>query len=61
MIMKDLEKLRKKRNQEVEEIKQNSLKEIDKIKTASKEKLGLGEMSFLEKRAKHQKGEGRLL
>ncbi|MGM0170214.1 hypothetical protein IGJ39_000285 [Enterococcus sp. AZ140] len=61
MKEKDLEKLKEKRRQKIEGIKQRSFTEINKIKEKNMKKLKLEKMDFKEKRAKDQKNEGYVL
>lgn len=61
MKEKDLEKLKEKRRQKIEGIKQRSFAEINKIKEKNMKKLKLEKMDFKEKRAKDQKNEGYVL
>ncbi|MDB7087712.1 hypothetical protein [Enterococcus mundtii] len=58
---KDLDKLKEKRRQEIEGIKQRSFAEISKIKVNNMKKIKVDKMDFKEKRANHQKNEGRVL
>ncbi|AZP91886.1 hypothetical protein QJ527_05440 [Enterococcus mundtii] len=61
MREKDLEKLKEKRRQKIEDIKQRSFTEINKIKEKNMKKFKPDKMDFKEKRANHQKNEGRVL
>ncbi|MGG5302663.1 hypothetical protein IGK16_000248 [Enterococcus pernyi] len=61
MREKDLEKLKEKRRQKIEGIKQRSFTEINKIKEKNMKKLKLEKMDFKEKRTKDQKNEGYVL
>lgn len=60
-IMKDIEKLREKRNRKVKNIKKRAITDIRKTKDETIKKLNLSKMGFIEKRAEQQKGEGRFL
>ena len=61
MKEKDLDKIKEKRRQKIEGIKQRSFTEINKIKAKNMKKLKLEKMDFKEKRAKDQKNEGYVL
>ncbi|WP_066025891.1 hypothetical protein [Enterococcus mundtii] len=61
MKEKDLDKIKEKRRQKIEGIKQRSFTEINKIKEKNMKKLKLEKMDFKEKRAKDQKNEGYVL
>ncbi|MBO0460603.1 MULTISPECIES: hypothetical protein [Enterococcus] len=61
MEEKELDKIKEKRKEEIEGMKQRSFAEISKIKAKNMKKLKLNKENFKEKRAKDQKNEGRAL